>query len=206
MKVVAPKGDKRVYQVTHETHKQVTVLACGSASGTVHAPLLIFPGQRFNYNQLDGFEEAHFAKSANGWIDSHIFYSWMKEAFIPAVADLDKPVILFMDGHKTHTSLDVSELCRNHNIILYTLPSHASHVVQPLDLTTFKRLKQVWKEEVLAYQEENSDTLSKKDFARTLKKGTNYSIGPTSRMLFKCCFLYVFVCAEYEYVTLIFRK
>ncbi|GFR83041.1 tigger transposable element-derived protein 1 [Elysia marginata] len=119
---------------------------------------------------MDGFPEAHFAKSANGWIDSQIFYSWLIDAFIPAVADLEKPVILFMDGHKTHTSLDVSELCRNHNIILYMLPSHASHAVQPLDLTTFKRLKQVWKEEVLAYQEEKSDTLSKKDFARTLKK------------------------------------
>ena len=67
------KEDKRVYQVTSDTHTQITVLACGSASGEVLNPLIIFPGQRFSYNPLEGFPEAHFGKSKNGWIDGEIF-------------------------------------------------------------------------------------------------------------------------------------
>ncbi|GFO28000.1 hypothetical protein PoB_005450500 [Plakobranchus ocellatus] len=72
-RVLAPKGDKRVYQITNDNHRQVTVLACGNAAGDMQQPLLIFPGQRFAYDPLAGFREAHIACSANGWIDSTIF-------------------------------------------------------------------------------------------------------------------------------------
>ncbi|KAK3801430.1 hypothetical protein RRG08_041785 [Elysia crispata] len=58
-KVLASKGEKRVYQVSTDTHTQMTVLACGSAAGEVHNPLIIFPGRRFNYDPLDEFPEAH---------------------------------------------------------------------------------------------------------------------------------------------------
>ncbi|GFS25415.1 tigger transposable element-derived protein 6-like protein [Elysia marginata] len=76
-KVLASKGDKRVYQVSTDTHTQITctVLACGSAAGEMLSPLIIFPGQRFGYDPLEGFKEAHFAKSNNGWIDGEIFTS-----------------------------------------------------------------------------------------------------------------------------------
>ncbi|XP_005108581.1 uncharacterized protein LOC101858516 [Aplysia californica] len=169
-KVLAAKTDKRVYQVTNDTHKQVTVLVCGNALGELQAPLLIFPGQRFTYDPLEGFEEAHMAKSGNGWIDSEIFARWMESAFCPAVAHLQKPVVLFADGHSTHLTLEIHEICRSHGIILYQLPSHSSHIVQPLDLTSFKNLKRAWYEEVMKYQEDNSDTLSKQHFAKVFKR------------------------------------
>ncbi|GFN92337.1 tigger transposable element-derived protein 6-like protein [Plakobranchus ocellatus] len=70
----------------------------------------------------------------------------------------------------THNTMTVHDICKEHGIIFYSLPSHASHVVQPLDLTTFKKLKQSWREEVLNFQEKTSDTLSKKDFAKVFKK------------------------------------
>ncbi|KAL8608163.1 hypothetical protein ACOMHN_016618 [Nucella lapillus] len=168
--VLAPKGDKHVYQVTNDTHKQITVLACGNAAGEVQPPLLIFPGQRFGYDPLEGFQEAHLARSSNGWIDTEIFQSWFETAFCPSVAHLQKPVVLFADGHATHLSMKVHELCNEHGIIVYQFPSHASHLIQPLDLTTFKSLKQVWREEVMSFQERTSTTLGKKDFAAVFKK------------------------------------
>ncbi|GFN92562.1 Jerky protein [Plakobranchus ocellatus] len=112
------------------------------------APLLIFPGQRFSYDPLEGFPEAHLARSSNGWIDAEIFEGWLLHAFVPAVSHLPKPVLLFADGHKAHNTMTVHDICKEHGIIFYSLPSHASHVVQPLDLTTFKKLKQSWREEL----------------------------------------------------------
>ncbi|KAL8568889.1 hypothetical protein ACOMHN_061465 [Nucella lapillus] len=126
--IIASKNE-RVYQVTSDTHTQITVLACVSASGEVLDPLIIFPGKRFGYDPLEGFPEAHFAKSDNGWIDGEIFATWLKTAFIPATNHLPRPVILFLDGHKTHVTMAVSDVCRDKGIILYQLPSHSSHVV-----------------------------------------------------------------------------
>ncbi|XP_005094673.1 uncharacterized protein LOC101845836 isoform X2 [Aplysia californica] len=165
------RTDKRVSQVTNDTHKQVTVLVCGNALGELQAPLLIFPGQRFTYNPLEGFEEAHMAKSRNGCIDCEILARWMETAFCPAVAHLQKPVVLFADGNSFHLTLEIHEICRSHGVILYQLPSlnHSSRIVQPLDLTSFKNLKHAWYEEVMKYQEDNSDTLSKQHFAKVFK-------------------------------------
>ncbi|KAL8573814.1 hypothetical protein ACOMHN_019088 [Nucella lapillus] len=126
--------------------------------------------QRFGYDPLEGFQEAHLARSSNGWIDTEIFQSWFETAFCPSVAHLQKPVVLFADGHATHLSMKVHELCNEHGIIVYQFPSHASHLIQPLDLTTFKSLKQVWREEVMSFQERTSTTLGKKDFAAVFKK------------------------------------
>ncbi|XP_012944901.1 uncharacterized protein LOC106013512 [Aplysia californica] len=107
--------------------------------------------KRFTYDPLEGFEEAHMATSGNVWIDSEIFARWMESAFCPAVAHLQKPVILFADGHSTHLTLEIHEICRSHGIILYQLPSHSSHIIQPLDLTSFKNFKRAWYEEVMKY-------------------------------------------------------
>ncbi|GFO16080.1 tigger transposable element-derived protein 6-like protein [Plakobranchus ocellatus] len=169
-KVLAAKVDKHVYQVSNDIHQQVTVLVCGNAAGELQAPLLIFPGQRFFYDPMEGFPEAHFAKSGNGWIDSEIFAKWLSTGFVPAVAHLQKPVLLFADGHSTHLTLAIHEICKEHNIILYQLPSHSSHIVQPLDLTSFKNLKQAWGEEVMKFKEENSDTLTKQNFSKVFRK------------------------------------
>ncbi|KAL8573331.1 hypothetical protein ACOMHN_032793 [Nucella lapillus] len=176
-KIIASKNE-RVYQVTSDTHTQITVLACVSASGEVLDPLIIFPGKRFGYDPLEGFPEAHFAKSDNGWIDGEIFATWLKTAFIPATNHLPRPVILFLDGHKTHVTMAVSDVCRDKGIILYQLPSHSSHVVQPLDLTTFKPLKKGWRDEVMRFQEAESDTVGKKDFAKLLKVAWKNGIDP----------------------------
>ncbi|KAK3801429.1 hypothetical protein RRG08_041785 [Elysia crispata] len=109
----------------------MTVLACGSAAGEVHNPLIIFPGRRFNYDPLDEFPEAHLLGRT-------------------------------MDGSMGSPSPPGSRL-----------PSsllHSSHVVQPLDLTTLKLLKQTWREEVMNYQEKNADIVGKREFSSVLKK------------------------------------
>ena len=72
----------------------------------------------------------------------------MNETFIPHVnphvKDLTKPVILFVDGHASHISLAMHDLCRDAGIIYYLFPSHTSYIIQPLDLVHFKALKAAW--------------------------------------------------------------
>ncbi|GFO24107.1 tigger transposable element-derived protein 6-like protein [Plakobranchus ocellatus] len=169
-KVLAAKTDKYLYQVSNDTHQQVTVLVCGNAAGKLEAPPFIFPGQQFSYDPMEGFPEAYFAKSGNGWIDSEIFAKWLATGFVPAMSHLQKSVVLFADGHSTHLTLAIHQICKDNEILLHQLPSHSCHIVQPLDLTTFKNLKQAWDEEVMKFQEENSDTLAKQHFAKAWDK------------------------------------
>ena len=62
----------------------------------------------------------------------------------------DCPVLLLTDGQKLDINLDVIELCHENNIILFCLPPHTTHALQPLDVAVFKSLKNCFAKSVRA--------------------------------------------------------
>ena len=54
------------------------------------------------------------------------------------------PILLIYDGHGSHTTLDWITLARSKNIILYCLPPHTTHRLQPLDVGCFGPLQIAW--------------------------------------------------------------
>ena len=42
--------------------------------------------------------------------------------------------------------INISEFCRNNGIILHCFPAHASHLMQPLDVSVYGPLKTYWNE------------------------------------------------------------
>ena len=90
-------------------------------------------------------QEFHFplslyGKSESGWIDSELFLAWLRKIFLKYSVP-QRPVVLFVDGHKTHMTLDVIDLCQENKVILFCLPPHTTHALQPLDVAVFKSLK-----------------------------------------------------------------
>lgn len=182
-KVIARKGSSTVYHFTSSDKTQITVLACMSATGHFLKPLIVYPGQRFAYNPLEGFPEAVMGRTENGWMDSDLFATWLIDVFIPSVNEraVRKPVVLFVDGHSTHVSMRVSDICRQGGIELYCLLEHASHLMQPCDLRLFSVLKDSWKQAVRDYQFQNiGEHVTKKTFASVFKtaweKATTLSV------------------------------
>ncbi|XP_060580985.1 uncharacterized protein LOC132737668 [Ruditapes philippinarum] len=147
-------------------------MACASANGHFCPPMIIYPGQRFRYEPLEGVQEAHMGRSESGWMDSELFCHWLLTCFIPAIdsRSVKRPVLLFIDGHSTHISLEASNICIANGIELYCLLEHSSHIMQPLDLRLFATLKQHWKEAVRSFQVENAGSfVTKRNFAGVFK-------------------------------------
>ena len=48
---------------------------------------------------------------------------------------------MIYDGHASHVSLDIMKWAIEHNIILFVLPLHAPHALQPLDVGCFAPFK-----------------------------------------------------------------
>ena len=106
-------------------------------------------------------------------MDSELFTSWWKEVFIPGVEarHIKKPVLLLLDGHKTHITTKASDICVQHGIELYCLLEHSYHLTQPLDLHLFGVLNQAWREAVRAFQSANiGEFVTKQNFARVFKQ------------------------------------
>ena len=65
---------------------------------------------------------------------------------------MQKPVILFVDGHKTHTTMQLSVFCEENGVILYLLPPNTTHILQPADVGVFRPFKAMWKKAVHEFQ------------------------------------------------------
>ena len=78
-------------------------------------------------------------KSENGWITSELYLDWFK-FFLRNISPA-RPVLLIQDGHSSHVSIELIELARENNVHLLCLPSHTSHILQPLDVGVFKSFK-----------------------------------------------------------------
>jgi len=77
-------------------------------------------------------------------VNCDLFVQWMKH-FIkwvkPSVTD---KVLLILDGHCSHKSLEVIDLARANGVIMICLPLHTTHRIQPLDLAVFGPLKKYY--------------------------------------------------------------
>ena len=140
-KVVVDRKSKNVYQESNGQREHITANVCCSASGTVLPPMIIFekcfPSGHYS---KDGPEDCLYAKSPNGYMDGELFKAWFQKIFLPKTAHLGT-VMLILDGHTSHLTIDVIDLARANNVVMFCLPPHLTHLLQPLDVSVFKSLK-----------------------------------------------------------------
>ena len=93
---------KKVHGPSSGNRMQITVLACANAVGPMLPLMLIFKGERFNYDWVKGkVPDTKYGMSPNGWIDQDQFTKWLQKLFIPSIPPA-RPVILLLDGHFSH--------------------------------------------------------------------------------------------------------
>lgn len=63
------------------------------------------------------------------------------------------PVLLFIDGHTSHISLEASEFCHENKIFLYCLLPNATHILQPCAI--YKPFRNLWREEANSWLKTN---------------------------------------------------
>ncbi|GFO19616.1 LOW QUALITY PROTEIN: tigger transposable element-derived protein 6-like protein [Plakobranchus ocellatus] len=191
-RVLSYLENKFVYQVGSEAKTLITALICCSATGHYTWPMLIYPGTQFRgIKPQEVFEQSFKGRSENGWINQNLFFEWLKLVFVPQTTHIKKPLLLLVDGHVSHQSLQTSSLCDENQIILYCLPPHSSHILQPLDVGVFKTMKAEWK---LAVKRQNeTEIVTKRTFAKTFKDAYERTVArPLCEKAFKSCGIYPF--------------
>ena len=99
--------------------------------------------------------------SETGWSNTEIFSDYMKNhllKFLPPRSD-DSPVLILYDEHKSHVSLGLIEWAKKENIILFILPPHCSHLLQPLDVSCFGPFENSWNVACHHYMRESGGKL-----------------------------------------------
>lgn len=145
----------------------------GNAAGLTTPPFIVFKGKRLP-NQAESFvpNEWHSDKSESGWMNVEIFYNYISKVFHPWILEnhIQTPVILFLDGHVSHKSLELSEFCSEKKIVLISFLPNCTHVCQPMDVVVFRPMKMKWAQVMNDYKASNPSEpkISKKDFCHLL--------------------------------------
>lgn len=63
----------------------------------------------------------------NGWTTEDIFMKWLKYFIHHSNPTKENPVLLILDNHGSHISLQTYKFCRENHIVMLSLPPHTSH-------------------------------------------------------------------------------
>ena len=129
-----------------------------NAAGNAIPPYFIFKGKRWNEELVKwACIGTKGTVSESGWCNSSIFKQYLEEHFVPNVRppDSKQPILMIYDGHASHKSPETIKFAREKNIILFVLPAHSSHILQPLDVSIFGPFKNYYYSECSRFMQRN---------------------------------------------------
>ncbi|XP_062593403.1 uncharacterized protein LOC134254888 [Saccostrea cucullata] len=151
--------------------QRLTVMFCGSASGQMMPPFLVYPEPKpRGYNPLNGsLDGTDIAYTKKGWMDRATFSKFVDH--FDRHAGVERPVLLLFDSVSSHVDHDVFMKAKSKGIELYRILPNATHLMQPLDKGVFGPLKSKWHLTSRKYCRENpGKTIGKDNFAIKLSE------------------------------------
>ena len=125
-KILARKDTKNVHETGGGSGREyITVLGCGSASGIRLPSYTVYKRKnKWSNWMVGGPAGTLYNTSQSGWMEQHHFLEWFKKLFLPAIANLleNGSVVLFVDGHISHVSIELIQLARERGVVLFCPP------------------------------------------------------------------------------------
>eukprot|EP00752_Nemacystus_decipiens_P009450 g8449.t1 len=191
-RVLAERGQPVVPQMRSTSRENCTIVTTINATGAVLAPTIIFKGQRLNADWVadkNGPPGATYTCTESSFMCGDVFIKYIKDFHKQLCLRnlLDgKPHVLVLDGHASHVSLDVVDLARSLDIHLVQLPSHMSHITQPLDVAGFGCFKKELTKAIQAFPATHGGALPRKrDMAAVIEQAWSTSFTPEINRAFR---------------------
>lgn len=156
--------------------------------------MVVFPYKRIPKElALSVAEDWGIGRSDSGWMTAATFYEYVANVFHKWLVErqVEFPIILFIDGHKSHYSIELYEFCNKENMILYCLYPNSIHILQPCDVAIFKPLKVEWKNVCQGHKQRSSVSITRYNFCPLFNEAFNKASQINTIINgFKCCGIY----------------
>jgi hypothetical protein len=182
--VTASERRGRPKAVQQGNREWTTVIQGINATGWAIPPFIIFKG-RYHlsawYKEEDLPHDWVIAVSENGWTTNELGLQWLKhfdEHSKKRVVGSHR--LLIIDGHKSHESLLFQQHCKENKIITICMPSHSSHLLQPLDVGCFAPLKIAYSRQAENLMRNRITHITKLEFLPCFIRAYNAAITPSN--------------------------
>jgi hypothetical protein len=146
VKVVAGKGVKQVGSVTSgERGLNTTIICSVNAIGNSVPPMMVFPRVHFKEHMIKGAPPGTKGSAhVTGWSTQGLFIEYLNHFIHHVKPSKEHKVLLLLDNHESHVTIEAIDLCKANGIVLLTFPPHTSHKLQPLDRGVYGPLKKYY--------------------------------------------------------------
>ncbi|XP_062566908.1 uncharacterized protein LOC134229216 [Saccostrea cucullata] len=169
--------------ITAEKSSTVTILGCGNALGYQIPPFFVFPGARMRRELMEGCSVgAEGTVSKTGWSNSEIFTTYLQNHFVRFAKGrvTDQKILLLYDGHRSHFSPALIDWAIDQDIILYVLPPHTSHILQPMDVGCFGPFSKIYGNECHKFQRTHAGSVNKYNICNLACKAYTAALSPNN--------------------------
>ena len=145
-KVLATTGAKQVGAIVSAERGQLVTLCCAvNAVGNSVPPMFIFPRVNYRDNFVNGGPVGCVGTAhPSGWMTEAGFLTFLKHFVAHARPSPTDKVILLLDNHVSHLSVDVLQFAKDNGVVMVSFPPHCSHKLQPLDRSVYGPLKRYY--------------------------------------------------------------
>lgn len=146
VRVIAAKCNQQVGTVTSAERGQLVTVCCAiNAIGNSIPPFMVFPRVHFKATMIKGAPAGTSGQAtSSGWMTSSLFLKFLEHFAKHTKCSQQVPVLLLLDNHESHISIESLNFCKSVGIVLLTFPPHCSHSLQPLDVAVYGPFKQYY--------------------------------------------------------------
>ena len=180
---IVSASDSTPSVITSEKSCTTTILGCGNALGYQIPPYFVFAGARMRQELLEGCTPGTDGTvSQSGWPNSEIFQTYLQEHFIRFAkgGSGDQKILLLYDGLRSHISPNLIDWAVDHNIILYVLPPHTSHILQPMDVGCFGPFSKIYSNECPKFLRTHSGSVNRYNVCSLACKAYTAALSPAN--------------------------
>ena len=152
--IVTKKHEKNTIFSENRWGSHVSVISCISADGAmlVHGFIDMNKNLGADASNTTFYGNIHYYHSKTAFINTKIFQDYVEREIVEYVRNRrneignnDARSILIVDGHLSHAQEGIKAILAQHLIEFYILPSHTSHMIQPLDQCFFSKVKHCYR-------------------------------------------------------------
>lgn len=156
-KIIAETGCKQVGAMTSAERGQLVTICCAiSAIGNSVPPMFVFPRVHFKDHFIHGAPVGSIGvANPSGWMTGELFPKFLKHFVAKVNCSKENKVLLILDNHESHITLEVIDFARENGVVLLSFPPHCSHKMQPLDRSVFGPFKTYYNAAADAWMREN---------------------------------------------------
>ena len=145
-KVIASTGVKQVGAIVSAERGQLVTVCCAvSAIGNTVPPMFVFPRVHYKDSFVNGAPPNSIgAALPSGWMTAENFLTFMKHFVRHVRCSQEETVLLILDNHESHLSIEVLEFAKENGVIMLSFPQHTSHKLQPLDRSVYGPFKKYY--------------------------------------------------------------